>query len=82
MTTSEIGEASIDELAEALDSYIPEPERAVDGAFSDAGRGRIFDLGVAARWRRAGWSAAMVKVGEEMEIVGIRETTKTTVHGC
>ena len=78
--TSDIGVPSIDKLVEALDSYIPEPERAVDGAylmpiedvFSISGRGTV----VTGRIERG-----VVKVGEEVEIVGIRETTKTTVTG-
>jgi len=78
--TSEIGVPSIEKLVEALDSYIPEPERAVDGAFlmpvedvfSISGRGTV----ATGRVERG-----IVKVGEEVEIVGIRETTKTTVTG-
>jgi elongation factor Tu len=77
---SEIGEPSIDKLIAALDSYIPEPERAVDGAFlmpvedvfSISGRGTV----ATGRIERG-----IVKVGEEVEIVGIRATTKTTVTG-
>jgi elongation factor Tu len=78
--TSEIGEPSILKLAEALDAYIPEPERAVDGAFlmpvedvfSISGRGTVA-TGRVERGR--------VKVGEEVEIVGIKATTKTTCTG-
>jgi elongation factor Tu len=78
--TSDIGEGSIIKLAEALDSYIPEPERAVDGAFlmpvedvfSISGRGTV----ATGRVERG-----VVKVGEEVEIVGIRDTSKTTVTG-
>ena len=77
---TELGEASIMQLAEALDSYIPEPERAVDGAFlmpiedvfSISGRGTV----VTGRVERG-----VVKVGEEVEIIGIRETEKTTCTG-
>jgi elongation factor Tu len=77
---SEQGEGSIVQLAEALDSYIPEPERAVDGAFlmpiedvfSISGRGTV----VTGRVERG-----IVKVGEEIEIVGIRDTEKTTCTG-
>ncbi len=77
---SEIGEGSILKLAEALDAYIPEPERAVDGAFlmpvedvfSISGRGTVA-TGRVERGR--------VKVGEEVEIVGIKATTKTTCTG-
>ncbi|WP_110456985.1 elongation factor Tu [Shewanella algidipiscicola] len=73
-------EAKIIELAEALDTYIPEPERAIDGAFilpiedvfSIAGRGTV----VTGRVERG-----IIKVGEEVEIVGIRDTTKTTCTG-
>jgi elongation factor Tu len=78
--TSEIGVPSIERLVEALDSYIPEPERAIDGAFlmpvedvfSISGRGTV----VTGRIERG-----IVKVGEEVEIVGIHDTTKTTVTG-
>jgi elongation factor Tu len=77
---SEIGVPSIIKLVEALDSYIPEPERAVDGAFlmpvedvfSISGRGTV----ATGRIERG-----IVKVGEEVEIVGIRDTAKTTVTG-
>ncbi len=77
---SEIGEPSIFKLAEALDSYIPDPERAVDGAFlmpvedvfSISGRGTV----VTGRVERG-----IIKVGDEVEIVGIRPTTKTTCTG-
>ncbi|SMB23569.1 protein chain elongation factor EF-Tu (duplicate of tufB) [Sterolibacterium denitrificans] len=77
---SEIGEPAIFKLAEALDNYIPTPERAVDGAFlmpiedvfSISGRGTV----VTGRIERG-----IVKVGEEIEIVGIRETQKTTCTG-
>jgi elongation factor Tu len=77
---SEIGEPSIFRLADALDTYIPEPERAIDGAFlmpvedvfSISGRGTV----VTGRIERG-----IVKVGEEVEIVGIRPTVKTTCTG-
>jgi elongation factor Tu len=77
---SEIGTQSIDRLMEALDSYIPQPERAVDGAFlmpiedvfSISGRGTV----VTGRIERG-----VVKVGEEVEIVGIKDTVKTTCTG-
>ncbi|WP_417617843.1 elongation factor Tu [Oceanisphaera sp.] len=73
-------EAKIIELADALDSYIPEPERAVDGAFllpiedvfSIQGRGTV----VTGRVERG-----IVKVGEEVEIVGIKDTVKSTCTG-
>jgi len=78
--SSDIGEPSIIKLAEALDSYIPEPERAVDGAFlmpiedvfSISGRGTV----ATGRVERG-----IVKVGDEVEIIGINETRKTTVTG-
>lgn len=68
------------ELGKVLDEYIPEPERAIDGAFimpvedvfSISGRGTV----ATGRVERG-----VVKVGEEIEIVGIKETTKTTVTG-
>ena len=77
---TELGEGSIVQLAEALDSYIPEPERAVDGAFlmpiedvfSISGRGTV----VTGRVERG-----VVKAGEEVEIIGIRDTEKTTCTG-
>jgi elongation factor Tu len=76
----DLGEAAIMKLAEALDSYIPTPERAIDGAFlmpvedvfSISGRGTV----VTGRVERG-----IVKVGEEIEIVGIRDTQKTTCTG-
>ena len=78
--TSDIGIPSIEKLIEALDSYIPEPERAIDGAFlmpiedvfSISGRGTV----VTGRIERG-----IVKVGDTVEIVGIRATTSTTVTG-
>jgi translation elongation factor 1A (EF-1A/EF-Tu) len=77
---SDKGEPAILRLAEALDTYIPTPERAVDGAFvmpvedvfSISGRGTV----VTGRIERG-----IVKVGEEIEIVGIKDTVKTTVTG-
>jgi len=76
----ELGEGSIMKLAEALDSYIPTPERAIDGAFlmpvedvfSISGRGTV----VTGRVERG-----IIKVGEEIEIVGITPTQKTTCTG-
>jgi elongation factor Tu len=76
----ELGEGAIMKLAEALDTYIPEPQRAVDGAFlmpiedvfSISGRGTV----VTGRIERG-----IVKVGEEIEIVGIKPTVKTTCTG-
>ena len=76
----EMGEDCIIRLAEALDSYIPTPERAVDGAFlmpvedvfSISGRGTV----VTGRVERG-----IIKVGEEIEIVGIVDTVKTTCTG-
>ena len=75
-----LGEEAIMKLAEALDTYIPTPERAVDGAFlmpvedvfSISGRGTV----VTGRIERG-----IIKVGEEIEIVGIRDTQKTTCTG-
>ena len=77
---SEIGEGSILKLMDALDSYIPTPERSLDkpflmpveDVFSIAGRGTVA-TGRVERGR--------VKVGEEIEIVGLRPTTKTVVTG-
>ena len=78
--TGELGEQAIMKLAEALDNYIPMPERAVDGTFlmpvedvfSISGRGTV----VTGRIERG-----IVKVGEEIEIVGIHDTVKTTCTG-
>jgi elongation factor Tu len=78
--TSEIGTQSIVQLVEAMDSFIPEPERAVDGeflmpvedVFSISGRGTV----VTGRVERG-----IVKVGDEIEIVGLHDTKKTTVTG-
>ena len=77
---SDIGEPSIIKLAAALDSFIPEPERAIDGSFimpvedvfSISGRGTV----VTGRVERG-----VVKVGEELEIVGLKATTKTVCTG-
>ncbi|MHB1237846.1 MAG: elongation factor Tu [Gallionella sp.] len=76
----DLGEPSIFRLADALDSYIPLPKRALDGAFlmpvedvfSISGRGTV----VTGRIERG-----IVKVGEELEIVGIKPTLKTTCTG-
>jgi elongation factor Tu len=76
----ELGEGSIMKLAEALDSYIPEPKRAIDGpflmpvedVFSISGRGTV----VTGRVERG-----VIKVGEEIEIVGITPTQKTVCTG-
>ena len=76
----ELGSQSIDKLMDALDSYIPEPVRAIDGpflmpiedVFSISGRGTV----VTGRVERG-----VIKVGEEVAIVGIRETAKTTCTG-
>ena len=77
---SELGLKSIDRLMEAMDEYIPIPERPVDqpfllpieDVFSISGRGTV----VTGRVERG-----IVKVGEEVEIVGIRDTAKTTCTG-
>jgi elongation factor Tu len=76
----ELGEPSIVKLAEALDTYIPQPKRDIDkpflmpieDVFSISGRGTV----VTGRVERG-----IVKVGDEVEIVGIKPTTKTTVTG-
>jgi elongation factor Tu len=75
-----MGTTAVKTLVETLDSYIPEPERAIDGAFlmpiedvfSISGRGTV----VTGRVERG-----IVKVGEELEIIGIRDTTKTVCTG-
>ena len=76
----ELGTTAVKKLVESLDSYIPEPERAVDGdfimpiedVFSIQGRGTV----VTGRVERG-----IVRTGEEVEIVGIKDTTTTTVTG-
>jgi elongation factor Tu len=78
--SSEIGVPSVVKLVEALDAYIPEPERAVDqpflmpieDVFSISGRGTV----VTGRVERG-----IVKVGDDVEIVGMKDTSKTTVTG-
>ncbi|MCP5165160.1 MAG: elongation factor Tu [Pseudomonadales bacterium] len=75
-----LGTTAVKTLVETLDSYIPEPERAIDQAFlmpvedvfSISGRGTV----VTGRVERG-----IIKVGEEIEIVGIRDTQKTTCTG-
>jgi elongation factor Tu len=77
---SEIGIPSIIKLVDALDSYIPEPVRVIDrpflmpveDVFSISGRGTV----VTGRIERG-----IIKVGDEIEVVGIRDTQKTTVTG-
>jgi len=78
--TSEIGSQSIMKLMDAVDEYVPTPERPIDktflmpieDVFSISGRGTV----VTGRVERG-----IVKVGEEVEIVGIKDTQKTTVTG-
>jgi elongation factor Tu len=78
--TSEIGEGAIMKLMESCDAYIPEPVRATDkpflmpveDVFSISGRGTV----VTGRIERG-----IVKVGQEIEIVGLRPTQKTTITG-
>ncbi len=78
--TSELGRPSIKRLMDAVDSYIPQPQRAVEktflmpieDVFSISGRGTV----VTGRIERG-----IVKINEEVEIVGIRPTQKTTVTG-
>jgi elongation factor Tu len=77
---SDIGIPSIHKLIDEMDSYIPEPERAIDGdflmpvedVFSISGRGTV----VTGRIERG-----VVNVGDEIEIVGIKDTEKTTCTG-
>ena len=78
--TGEMGEQAIMKLMEAVDSYIPEPQRATDkpflmpveDVFSISGRGTV----VTGRIERG-----IVKVGQEIEIIGLRPTVKTTITG-
>ena len=77
---SELGEDSVNRLMDAVDAYIPDPERAIDrpflmpveDVFSISGRGTV----ATGRVERG-----IVKVGEEVEVVGIKATAKTTVTG-
>jgi elongation factor Tu len=77
---NELGTTAVRKLVETLDSYIPEPERAIDqpflmpieDVFSISGRGTV----VTGRVERG-----IVKIGEEIEIIGIKDTTKTTCTG-
>ncbi|MEG3620376.1 elongation factor Tu, partial [Magnetovibrio sp. PR-2] len=76
----EIGKNSIMELMAAVDEYIPQPDRPKDGAFlmpiedvfSISGRGTVVTGRI---------ESGVIKVGEEIEIVGLKETTKTTCTG-
>jgi elongation factor Tu len=78
--TSDIGTPAIEKLVEALDTWIPDPERAIDGAFlmpvedvfSISGRGTV----VTGRIERG-----IVKVGDDLEIVGIKDTATSTCTG-
>jgi len=78
--TSDIGVPSIEKLVETMDGYIPEPMRNIDKAFllpiedvfSISGRGTVVTGRV---------ESGIVKVGEEVEIVGIKDTVKTTCTG-
>ena len=78
--SSEIGTPSIDKIIEALDSYIPQPKRAIDGpflmpvedVFSISGRGTVATGRV---------DRGIVRVNDEIEIVGIKDTVKTIVTG-
>src|SRR4030095_6168948 len=75
-----LGEQAIMKLAEALDTYIPQPERAIDGAFlmpvedvfSISGRGTVVTGAV---------ERGVIKVGDELEIVGLKPTLKTVCTG-
>ncbi|MFT7559915.1 MAG: elongation factor Tu, partial [Flavobacteriales bacterium] len=77
---NELGTTAVKKLIEVLDSYIPEPERAIDLAFlmpiedvfSISGRGTV----VTGRVERG-----IVRVGDELEIIGVKDTTKTTCTG-
>jgi len=78
--TSEIGIPSIEKLVQTMDEYIPEPERDIDknflmpieDVFSISGRGTVVTGRV---------ESGIIKVGDEIEIVGIRDTQKTTCTG-
>ena len=76
-----LGTTAVKTLVETLDSYIPEPERAIDqpflmpveDVFSISGRGTV----VTGRVERG-----IVKVGDEIEIIGIKDTQKIDVYRC
>ncbi|OGV34637.1 MAG: translation elongation factor Tu [Legionellales bacterium RIFCSPHIGHO2_12_FULL_35_11] len=78
--TSEIGVPSVEKLVETMDAYIPQPVRNIDkefllpieDVFSISGRGTVVTGRI---------ESGIIKVGEEIEIVGIRPTTKTTCTG-
>ncbi|AUH71756.1 elongation factor Tu (EF-Tu) [Legionella sainthelensi] len=78
--TSDIGVPAIEKLVETMDSYIPEPVRNIDKSFllpiedvfSISGRGTVVTGRI---------ESGIIKVGEEIEIVGIRDTSKTTCTG-
>jgi len=78
--TSDLGEPSIQRLVDALDNYIPDPAREIDkpflmpveGVFSIAGRGTVATGRI---------ETGKIKVGEEVELVGLHDTIKTTVTG-
>src|SRR6056300_978582 len=78
--TSEIGVPSVQKLIETLDSYVPEPERPVDGAFlmpiedvfTISGRGTVVTGRI---------ETGIVNTGDPLEIVGIKDTTQTTCTG-
>jgi elongation factor Tu len=61
---------------DAVDAYIPQPDASDRQAVPDAGRRRVLDLGPRHGRRRAASSAAIVKVGDEVEIVGITPTAR------
>lgn len=77
---SDLGEPAIQKLVDALDTYIPDPVRdtdkpfmmPVEGVFSIAGRGTVATGRI---------EAGKIKVGEEVELVGLHDTVKTTVTG-
>ena len=79
--TSDIGAPSVQKLVETLDEYIPEPERDVEkpflmpieDVFSISGRGTV----VTGRVERG-----IVNVGDELEIVGIKDTAEDNLYGC
>ncbi|MPV87030.1 EF-Tu/IF-2/RF-3 family GTPase, partial [Ostreibacterium oceani] len=78
--TSEIGVPSIERLVAEMDAYIPEPERdtdkpflmPVEDVFSIQGRGTVVTGRI---------ETGIIKVGDEIEIVGMKDTTKTTCTG-
>ena len=77
----DLGEPSIMRADGRGGQLHPDAEARDGQAVPDAGRGRVLDLRAAGRWRRAAIERGIIKVGEEVEIVGLKATAKTVVTG-